>query len=229
METHEFENIQKDVKQLADKIICLCETDEELKRLYKGTQIYMSPIRKNPEIMFLGINPGAGHFNHTNNTPSYKFEPQDKIDYLDEEYKLADDWKEIFSDKSINYLDGIKYAFKTNCFYFATENSNDLQKFLRLSTKYLKNEIIESSKKWTKKMIELVYPKILICEGFAAFNYLKGFLGNDLIICEEETLQAGKNCKCGRINDIVVFGFARRIDSGFKDKDIIIEKIDEYL
>lgn len=225
----EFEIIQKEVKTLADKIIKLTETDEQLKHLYKGTQIYMSPIQIKPEIMFLGINPGAGHYKHTNNTPSYKFEPQDKIDYIDGEYKLADDWKYVFNDEKINYIDALKYAFKTNCFYFATENSTDLQKLIRLSTKYLKNEIIESSKKWTKKMIELVSPKILICEGFTAFNYLKGFMGVELKICEEETIQAGKNCKCARINDIVVFGFARRMDSTFRDIDIVIDKIDEYL
>ena len=58
----EFEIIQKEVKTLADKIIKLTETDEQLKHLYKGTQIYMSPIQIKPEIMFLGINPGAGHY-----------------------------------------------------------------------------------------------------------------------------------------------------------------------
>ncbi len=227
MDNEELKEIQNSVKILADKIINICEIDEEIKNLYKGTQIYLSPIREKPEIMFLGINPGPGHYNHTNKIRSYKFEPQEIIDYLEHEYALADDWKYIFNQ--LNYLDGLKYAFKTNCFYFATNNSTDLKKLIRLSRRYLKNEIIEQSQEWTKRMIQLISPKILICEGFSALNYLKSFLGSELQLCEEETMQAGKNCKCARFGEIIVFGFARRIDSRFKDYDIIIEKIDEYL
>lgn len=229
MDSNEFEKIQNEVKTLADKIINLCEKDNEIKQLYKGTQIFMSPIRKNPEIMFLGINPGGGHYKHTDNTPSYKFKPEIKIDYLENEYTLANEWKFVFNHERINSFDSLIYAFKTNCFYFATNDSKDLQKLIRISTKYIKNEIIEKSKEWTIKMIQLVSPKILICEGMSAFNFLKGFLGKELIMCEEETLNAGKNCKCARYGNIIVLGFSRKIDSSFKDIDIVIEKIDEYL
>lgn len=225
----EFAAIQAEVKELADKVIALAENDEELKNLYRGTQIYFSPIQTNPEIMFLGINPGPGYYKHNDKTPVYRLEPTERIEYLTEEYNLADDWKYVFGEKNLNYISGLENAFKTNCFYFATDDSKSLEKLIRVSAKHLKNEIAEKSKDWTTRMIKLVSPKILICEGFGAFDYLKRFMGNELVICDEETKQAGKNCKCARLGEIIVFGFARDISSRFKEIEIVIDKIDEYL
>ena len=225
----EFLAIQAEVKELADRIILLTEKDEELKSLYRGTTIYFSPIQENPDIMFLGINPGAGHYNHTNNTPIYNFEPLEEMEYLSQEYNLANDWQYVFGEKNLNCIGVLEWAFKTNCFYIATDDSKKLKRFIQLSGKYLKNEIIEKSKGWTIRMIKLISPKILICEGFAAFDYLKNFLGDELVICDEESKQAGENCKCARFRNIVVFGFKRDVSSRFKDIEIVIDKIDEYL
>ena len=64
-------------------------------------------------------------------------------------------------------------SVKTNCCFFATEDTQKLQKFKsRLLYKY-KINISEKEKKWIKTILNYVNPRIIICEGFGAFNSLK--------------------------------------------------------
>lgn len=224
----EFENIEIEARGFIDRVIKVVNADNRLKELYRGAQVYFSPIREKPEIMFLGINPGAGYYNNNNNTPVYKFDPPKEIEYLAEYYSLADEWKYVFGEKCLKYNDGLKYALKTNCFYIATKTGRNLDKFIRISREHLNNEIVEKSRDWTKRMIKAVSPKILICEGFSSFNWLKRFYGDELSIREKESEEAGACCKCARLAGIVVLGFAR-VYSRFKNIDVVIDKIDEYL
>lgn len=48
-------------------IIKILENKSEYKGLYKGFMTFQSEINSNPEILFLGINPGDGAFNEKNN------------------------------------------------------------------------------------------------------------------------------------------------------------------
>jgi len=84
-----FENLQKEVIEVNEKILSLCEQNPKIKELYKGCQIYFSPLIKNPDLMLIGINPGSG-FYKANRTIVQKFEPLEKYG---EGYDLAQEIK----------------------------------------------------------------------------------------------------------------------------------------
>ena len=60
-----LEQLSEEVKILSEQIVDICKKDEEINSLYLGTQIYFSPIKKETDLMFIGINPGAGFYNGT--------------------------------------------------------------------------------------------------------------------------------------------------------------------
>lgn len=53
-------------------IIQILENKSEYKELYRGFMTFQSEINSNPDILFLGINPGDGAFNENNNKKSSK-------------------------------------------------------------------------------------------------------------------------------------------------------------
>ena len=123
--------------------------------------------------LILGINPGAGSYKH-GNIKLHRIEPLDKSEYETEEYDLQNEWITIFGPKErINNIELLYKSVKTNCCFFATENTQKLQKLKsRLLYKY-KINISEKEKKWIKTILNYVNPRIIICEGFGAFNSLK--------------------------------------------------------
>ncbi|MBD5407300.1 MAG: hypothetical protein HDR56_06765 [Treponema sp.] len=228
----EIEAIGQEVKEFADRLIQKAEEDEELGKLYKGTQIFFSPVVKNPQILFLGINPGSGYFNNVHK-PVYKFEPQEQMEYVSEEYALSDDWKYVFGygcykdrpeKENLHRPDILENACKTNCFFFATKDSADLKKLIRLSGKYFGAELVEKSKDWTRRIVRFLEPEIIICEGKLAFEYFENFFRPEV-----EIVDNGDDYKCAKLGNSTVLMFSRRVDSRFKDIETVIDRIADFL
>ena len=226
----EIEAIGQEVKEFADRLIQKAEEDGELGKLYKGTQIFFSPVKKNPQILFLGINPGAGGFKYTKK-PVYKFGPQEQMEYVSEEYALSDDWKYVFGygwhkDKphTLHRPDILENACKTNCFFFATKDSADLKKLIRISGKYFGAELVEKSKDWSRRIVRFLDPEIIICEGKQAFEYFENFFRPEV-----EIIDNGDDYKFAKLGNSTVLMFSRRVDSRFKDIEAVIEKIADFL
>lgn len=171
-----LEKLQNEVKVFADKIIKISKSDEKVKKLYKGVQIYFSPIQEKPKFMFLGINPGSGYFDY-NHECVYRFEPLEEIEYKTYDYKLAVEWKYVFGNKEnmLNRMDLLENAFKTNLYYIATKDKKDLDVLRRyLSNNYgLREECFIKPNEWTKTFVDVIKPEIILCEGFTVYNELK--------------------------------------------------------
>ena len=75
-----LEQLSEEVKILSEQIVDICKKDEEINSLYLGTQIYFSPIKKETDLMFIGINPGAGFYNGTGKRVM-NFCPLEKSEY----------------------------------------------------------------------------------------------------------------------------------------------------
>lgn len=135
---------------------------------------------------------------------------------------MQNEWITIFGPKErINNIELLYKSVKTNCCFFATEDTQKLQKFKsRLLYKY-KINISEKEKKWVKTILNYVNPRIIICEGFGAFNSLKKiFLKEEFTITEDWQIH-----KIGYINEkLPVLGF-KRIYSRFADIEDTVDTI----
>ena len=206
-----FKELENEVKELNDKIKSLCMNNIELSNLYKGCQIYFSDIVINPTIMLIGFNPGAGYFHH-NNKIIEEFEPDDKLDYLYEDYRLARQMKKLFSLMGKEEL--LENTFKTNIYFFATENINEFHGLLNCLSYELRNELINKSNCWIKEMVNFINPRNIICEGFSTFNILKQIFKDTIELIDENT-----HLKYARIGKINVFS-VKRLRSNILKKDI---------
>ena len=136
--------------------------------IYFGTQILYSPAVYKPKFMFIGINPGAGYFNSEKKNVE-EFGEQDEFEYTDdnESYRLKNETNELF--KLAGCHGELEDSVKTNCYFLATRKQKDLD---ILATMFYEHKINlhEMSAIWVRKIIEIIEPKIIICEGKSAYG-----------------------------------------------------------
>jgi hypothetical protein len=174
-----YSALKEEVENFRNLVLQMIEKNPTAEKLYKGCTILYSPLHENPEIMFIGINPGAGFYKKSgikirediDLEPTDSFEYLDYVDDVENDYKIASETREVFERANLYHL--LEKCVKTNYFYFITSGERDLDKlFLSLGDEmYLKFHLL--AQKWTKEMIEMVNPKIIICEGKSAFVKIK--------------------------------------------------------
>jgi len=114
-----LQQMKEEVIEMNNKILEITKVDGKLEKLYKGCQIYMSPLFYIPKVMYIGINPGSGFFK-ANRTPVQKFDPfklGSRQDYENEPWKQI---KHCFL-KLDGHLDANQYLntmVKTNYYFF---------------------------------------------------------------------------------------------------------------
>jgi len=210
-----FNKLENEVKELNNKIISLCNDNGEINKLYKGSQIYYSPIRIKPEIMILGINPGSGYF-RINNQIVQNFEAPDeneKSDYMEELKLLC---------RKMNNPILIEKSFITNTYYFATDGDAQLKQLIKLLPLDIKTEFEEKAKKWTKTFIKEINPKLIFCMGAFAWDKLKSFYKDNIEIIYEKG-----NIFEAKIENKPVIACSRSY-SIIKNIDSVANKLKEY-
>lgn len=222
MDNSIFENIEKEADEFNKKLLGLYETDEVIKKLYRGIRIWYSPIIESPQIMFLGINPGAGYYRNTGN-PENDLKPMAKMIYADpdHDFTLKWEWDYVFGEQGLSRRDLLENSVKSNFCYFITDGSKQLYELLKQIEIKLGVSAYKMCGDWTKKLVLAIKPKVLICEGKEAFNLLKNWSFRNEIRIDEDF-------QGGRIEDITVLCFKRR-RSYLQDKEKVIETLKRYI
>ena len=228
MNTTELDEIAKEADEWHSKLEGLYKTDDNVNKLYRGIDIWFSPIIERPEIMFLGINQGVGYYKNNNNTLVHRIQPREKPEYVDDEvfYILKRDWEYVFRDKEncLNRRDLLEKSVKSNFCYFATENTKSMEKlFTQMSCKFGISPY-KLCGDWTYRMIKSINPKILICEGKKAFDLLCRWSFPDEFIKYEIT----QSVKRGHIDSIKVIQVTRFF-STLRDAGEIVKQIQKSL
>ena len=226
MEKTELNCLIEEAKSIDSKLTSLYEKDEEIRNLFRGTSLWYSPIIENPEVMFLGINPGAGFYNNNNQTLCHFFEPLKIMEYVDESqsYKLKWEWQYVFGEKGLNRLDVLAKSVKTNFCYIATEDEAALKKLFTQIRAKLNIAPYEVFGNWTRQVIKFINPKLLICEGKDALEFVKNWSFKNEYFAEvsEDGVQKGS---IGNIQVLQVL----RTHSTLKNADVIIREIGKIL
>ncbi len=137
--------------------------------VYKGVQILYSDLIYQPKFLLIGINPGAGYSKHNNGQKVSDFDPLEYLRYLGGGFKLADETEKLFRLADAYPLLEEK-TVKTNCCFFSTINETKLKVLLDKIMHSGRPEIYREIEAWTKRIVDMVKPKIIICEGKSAFG-----------------------------------------------------------
>lgn len=208
-----------DVLENLKKYQNLIQENELAKDLYNGFYIWDSKLIYNPQFMFIGINPGDGN---PNNDKTINYKPAEQmsfLEYLDGEnptYTLARETIETF--KKIGFtvpeITDIlnNKSVKTNLHYVITKQENDIKKCFNFLAKKGFQEFWVKSYKWTGDLINILNPKIIICEGKGVFDTIKD-------LEDFNDLEWKDNCgSFTRIDGIKVIGYSRTF-SNIRNKE----------
>ncbi len=224
-----FKNWTSDISTKLASLKAKIDKNEIAKSLYGGFYVWDSKLIENPEIMFIGINPGNGN---PNNSGQIVTEPENQISYMEfmdgenDKYTLAKETIQSFEmagygETEIRELLNNK-SIKTNFYYLSTTNQTDIKKCFKQIENYSFNDFWKQSYEWTAQLIELTKPKVIICEGKSIFDTIKDYDVN------KETKWQND---CGyliRPNGQVIIGY-NRVFSNIKNKKELSELIKRFV
>jgi len=225
-----YNNWEKQVQHSLEKLKTKLDQNSISKELYNGFYIWDSKYRSNPEIMFIGINPGDGN---PNNDKSIVVKPEKQMSYLeywDEDepnltYTLARETINVFQKLGYNQIQITDIfnnkSVKTNFYYVITKKENDIKKAFNTIENKGFNEYWVKSYKWTGELIDILKPKIIICEGKGVFDMIKDY---------DDNINVEWNSDCGfieRKDGIIVIGYSR-IFSNIKNKTGVADLISKF-
>lgn len=200
------------------------------KDLYYGFEVIDGKLIENPEILFIGINPGRGNGQMNRNIFA-----TDRISYLD---KYDDAYREDYpsryhlAEKTIKFFElagwkDAKFrsvlsekAVKTNFFHLATDNIQDLERVLRDVN--LKKEHFNKSAEFSVQLINILKPKVILLEGKTVFDFI-------VEECYEEKVWNAKDFGYfyDKHNQSHILGYNRNISN--ENREYFVKKLKEVL
>ncbi|MCB9302622.1 MAG: hypothetical protein H6566_18425 [Lewinellaceae bacterium] len=226
------ENYSKWEKEVLESLEALKEEldqNPKAKGLYNGFYVWDSKFIEKPEIMFIGINPGNGN---PNNNGSIEVKPSFQmsyLEYLDGEnptYTIARDTVKAFTkagyteEEIRNLLDD--KSVKTNFYYIITKKEGDISKCLNSLEKGRFKTYWQQSLNWTGKLIEIVKPKVVICEGKGIFTEMVvNMTGNKNSVWEND-------CGYFQEGETTFLGYGR-VFSNMKNIEVFSGLIKRYI
>ncbi len=208
------------------------KNNEAVKNLYYGFEVIDGKIIENPEILFVGINPGKGGGN-----PHYEviFESE-QVSYLDvfdegylEDYEKGYALAEFSIGvlKKIGIKDIISYfqnkCVKTNLKHIITGTEPDIKKTLQILGSESYGDYYNMSNELCMDLIKTLKPKLVIFEGKSVYDCI-------ITDCYEQIKTWNYNDDYGYYFDAELnchyLGYKRNAFGGVDTKeDVIAEKI----
>lgn len=135
-----------------------------------------SHVMERPKIFLMGINPGSGYCKW-HERPVQRLAPRNTLEYVEKgmDYVLAKETRDVFIKADLfKYLE--KQTVKSNIFYFSTNNTADLWKLMSIINNNI-DDHYTLAHNWTRRLLAMTKPEIILCEGKKAFDELITCLG----------------------------------------------------
>jgi len=214
--SNKLKRLELEVHEMNLRIKNEAEENKIIMSLFKGFQIYISPILFNPKVLFLGINPGSGYYDK-HQIIVQQFEP------LAEQDSGYGPWAQLeYCFNRIGKADYLNTIVKTNAYFISTKNEAELNKLLKYLPAEIRNDFIIKSKEWVKTIISEIMPINIICGGTLSLKILKA------IFPEYIRMEGNGNVSMGKIGNITVFMY-KRSHSNIRKKNDLIKYLSMYL
>jgi hypothetical protein len=212
----QYNVLKNEVITLRNQIDNISKKDERVYNLYKGTMILFSSLILEPSFLFIGINPNQGNFEEGKDNDF--FEPLEEFEYIsmqdcyENDNYLSKQTRELFM--KTKYSENFCNSVKINAFFQATKNVKDLNKLIDILRDDYSINLYEYSKKWIIELINIIKPKIVICEGKRVLDTI-GVYYNQVYKWENGI---AKSILC---NNIRIVGYKRRFSQILAKEEVI--------
>ena len=212
------ENAEKVYQLYNEKI----KGNSEAIKLFHGFKVWYSPVKFNPKILIIGINPGIGESTLDKNI---NFNESINFEYLphNPKYILANQIKKVFNEAGLsNMLE--KETIKTNYYHIITKDQFKIKFGLELIEKNLSKQYENDAKQIIDDLIRIIKPKYIICEGKSIYDKVVK------LYSERGDSKWEYNSGYTKINnpDLTIFGCSR-IRSFIKNKSHFSELLREHI
>ena len=147
-----------------------------IEEYHKGWRVFFSPVIHRPKVLLIGINPGAGQagvkdFDFWDETFLFEY-----VNPEENNYALARETIDAFSQASL--VDVLETStVKTNFYFLSTTKESELYEItshlgraLDGNQEMLGDKVFRKSAEWTKRLIDLIEPGVIVCEGKGAYE-----------------------------------------------------------
>ncbi len=238
MTIHENYNhlIKPEIEALKDEVESALSKVGPVADYLKGWRVFFSPLLEKPKVLFIGINPGAGEEGDDLEDDKDRLEYLQYFDYEAEAYReatysLARETKAVF--RSAGLFEALeKSAVKTNFFFLSTTTEKEVYKitdFLGRSKHHelLGDKVFAKAADWTRRLIELIEPEIIICEGKSTYNNV-----TDLALFQEygewQNWDNGLAYTTVLKQNLIIIGYSRRFSS-IRNKEGLAKLLQQFL
>ena len=169
--TLQYDALKNEVETFLELVHQALRQNPSAEPLYKGCVVMYSSLLEVPPFLFIGINPGDEL--KESEQPKKDLDPGDGFEYTnavtDVDYRLTKQTRGLFEMAGMGNL--LEKSVKTNVYYIATSNVKDLWQLFSLLGEDMNRRLHENAFKWTRRMIEMIKPKTIICEGIMPFSF----------------------------------------------------------
>lgn len=216
MQEEKLKQLQNEVIEFYKEIKAELSPDAPYNEDYVGYNIFYSPIIYNPKILFIGINPGSGEKNISCHVGCDTFE------YIDGNYKIANDTIEVFKNVG-KYELLIDKSVKTNYYYLISNSEKDLYAIIGKLPSSLRENFYTKAYEFTKRMIECINPELIICEGMKSYSLIKDIEETEEVSTDLKDCYMSKS----KSNKVHIVGYSRRY-SDIKNKEGVGTLLNKY-
>ena len=221
-ETYYNEKMKPEIQLFHNEVMEKLNTNEEILKLYCGWKVWFSQIIDEPQILFIGINPGGGEGG------DLTLEPDGELQYIydNTNWPLNNDTKKVFH-KLKDVVD-LSNCIKTNYYYLATKSPKDIEKIADFlgrnkDNSGLGDRFFKNSKGWTRQILEIIKPKLIVCEGKSAFDLITQYALESKVERNREDVYSTYN----EILKTNILYFKRGLGGRILNKDLLVEKLRE--
>lgn len=172
------ESIRPEIEALVAEVAAALEKNPALRVYYQGWRVFFSPVFARPKVLFIGINPGNGQ---SGNIDLTYWGQKEIFEYTNPAYSftLARETRAAFEEAGLADVLATA-AVKTNYFFLSTTRAADLYALAQGlgraaggQEEQLGDKLYRKSAEWTRRLIELLAPQTIVCEGKVAYEYVQ--------------------------------------------------------
>lgn len=167
--------IRPEIEALFAEVAAAVEANPAVQPLFKGWRVFFGPVIAQPKVLLIGINPGNGQAG----IQDADFWGSDwEFEYTQYNYPLARETREMFAAAGLADVLATT-TVKTNYCFLSTTKATELEQLTdglgrtADGQEDLGARVYRKSDEWTLRLIGLLNPQTVVCEGKIAYDWVR--------------------------------------------------------
>lgn len=167
--------LRPEIDALFAEVAAAVAANPAVQPFFKGWRVFFGPVISQPKVLLIGINPGNGQ----EGSRDTDFWGNDwEFEYTQYDYPLARETREMFAAAGLADVLATD-TVKTNYCFLSTTRAAELEQLTdglgrtADGQEDLGARVYRKSDEWTMRLISLLNPQAVVCEGKMAYDWVR--------------------------------------------------------